>query len=200
MTKIAKEMIIVMYKDRFGRQHGFACPNGPRGPKGNYELNSDYKDFNNFGPNTYIYVLGYGYMTSEEYFKTYNKNILKRKNSEESLINLDPKDLEDNLTMGLIEWSEKQVLKDRLESEQAQLEARIKKLESFLTDRKKQMLKDKLEAEQEQLDAKIKKLEAFLTNKDKLKDIKFKQIQLLHKQLSGMKTYLEALTERIKNL
>ena len=200
MTKIAKEMIRVMYKDRFGRQHGFACPKGPRGPKGNYELNSDYKDFNNFGPNTYIYVLGYGYMTSEEYFKTYNKNILKRKNSEESLINLDPKDLEDNLTMGLIEWSEKQVLKDRLESEQAQLEARIKKLESFLTDRKKQMLKDKLEAEQEQLDAKIKKLEAFLTNKDKLKDIKFKQIQLLHKQLSGMKTYLEALTERIKNL
>ena len=200
MTKIAKEMIRVMYKDRFGRQHGFACPKGPRGPKGNYELNSDYKDFNNFGPNTYIYVLGYGYMTSEEYFKTYNKNILKRKNSEESLINLDPKDLEDNLTMGLIEWSEKQVLKDRLESEQAQLEARIKKLESFLTDRKKQMLKDKLEAEQEQLDAKIKKLEAFLTNKDKLKDIKFKQIQLLHKQLAGMKTYLEALTERIKNL
>ena len=200
MTKIAKEMIRVMYKDRFGRQHGFACPKGPRGPKGNYELNSDYKDFNNFGPNTYIYVLGYGYMTSEEYFKTYNKNILKRKNSEESLINLDPKDLEDNLTMGLIEWSEKQVLKDRLESEQAQLEARIKKLESFLTDRKKQMLKDKLEVEQEQLDAKVKKLEAFLTNKDKLKDIKFKQIQLLHKQLSGMKTYLEALTERIKNL
>lgn len=62
------------------------------------------------------------------------------------------------------------------------------------------MLKDKLEAEQEQLDAKVKKLEAFLANKDKLKDIKFKQIQLLHKQLSGMKTYLEALTERIKNL
>ena len=62
------------------------------------------------------------------------------------------------------------------------------------------MLKDKLEAEQEQLDARVKKLEAFLTNKDKLKDIKFKQIQLLHKQLSGMKTYLEALTERIKNL
>ena len=62
------------------------------------------------------------------------------------------------------------------------------------------MLKDKLKAEQEQLDAKVKKLEAFLTNKDKLKDIKFKQIQLLHKQLSGMKTYLEALTERIKNL
>ena len=159
-----------MYKDKLGKQHGFACPKGPRGPKGNYELNSDYKDFNNFGPNTYIYVPGYGYRTSEEYFKTYNKNILKRKNSEESLINLDPKDLEDNLTMGLIEWSEKQVLKDRLESEQAQLEARIKKLESFLA------------------------------NKDKLKDIKFKQIQLLHKQLSGMKTYLEALTERIKNL
>lgn len=62
------------------------------------------------------------------------------------------------------------------------------------------MLKDKLEAEQEQLDAKVKKLEVFLTNKDKLKDLKFKQIQLLHKQLSGMKTYLEALTERIKNL
>lgn len=62
------------------------------------------------------------------------------------------------------------------------------------------MLKDKLEAEQEQLDTKVKKLEAFLTNKDKLKDLKFKQIQLLHKQLSGMKTYLEALTERIKNL
>lgn len=62
------------------------------------------------------------------------------------------------------------------------------------------MLKDKLEAEQEQLDAKVKKLEAFLANKDKLKGIKFKQIQLLHKQLSGMKTYLEALTERIKNL
>lgn len=62
------------------------------------------------------------------------------------------------------------------------------------------MLKDKLEAEQEQLDAKVKKLEAFLTNKDKLKDLKFKQIQLLHKQLLGMKTYLEALTERIKNL
>ena len=62
------------------------------------------------------------------------------------------------------------------------------------------MLKDKLEAEQEQLDAKVKKLEAFLTNKDKLKDLKFKQIQLLHKQLSGMKIYLETLTERIKNL
>lgn len=62
------------------------------------------------------------------------------------------------------------------------------------------MLKDILEAEQEQLDARVKKLEAFLTNKDKLKDLKFKQIQLLHKQLSGMKTYLEALTERIKNL
>ena len=200
MTKIAKEMIRVMYKDRFGRQHGFACPKGPRGPKGNYELNSDYKDFNNFGPNTYIYVPGYGYMTSKEYFKTYNKNILKRKNSEESLINLDPKDLEDNLTMGLIEWSEKQVLKNRLELEQEQLEAKIKKLEEFLTDREKQMLKDKLEVEQEQLDAKIKKLEAFLTNREKLKDLKFKQIQLLHKQLAGMKTYLEALTERIKNL
>ena len=66
--------------------------------------------------------------------------------------------------------------------------------------REKRVLKDKLEAEQEQLDAKVKKLEAFLANKDKLKDIKFKQIQLLHKQLSGMKTYLEALTERIKNL
>lgn len=39
-----------------------------------------------------------------------------------------------------------------------------------------------------------------LTNKEKLKDLKFKQIQLLHKQLAGMKTYLEALTERIKNL
>lgn len=62
------------------------------------------------------------------------------------------------------------------------------------------MLKDILEAEQEQLDARVKKLEVFLTNKDKLKDLKFKQIQLLHKQLSGMKTYLEALTERIKNL
>lgn len=123
-----------------------------------------------FGINTYIYVPGHGSMTSEEYFRTYNKNILKQKSSEEDLINLDPKDLEDNPTIGLIEWSEKQVLKDRLESEQAQLEARIKKLESFLT------------------------------NKDKLKDIKFRQIQLLHKQLSGMKTYLEALTERIKNL
>lgn len=121
MMKIAKEMIRVMYKDRLGRQHGFACPKGPTGPKGN-------------------------------------------------LINLDPKDLEDNPTMGLIEWSEKQVLKDRLESEQ------------------------------KQLDVKVKKLEAFLTNREKLKDLKFKQIQLLHKQLAGMKTYLEALTERIKNL
>jgi Tfp pilus assembly protein PilN len=62
------------------------------------------------------------------------------------------------------------------------------------------MYKDELEIEQEQLDAKVKKLEAFLTDKDKLKDLKLKQIQLLHKQLSGMKTYLEALTERIKNL
>lgn len=200
MTKIAKEMIRVMYKDKFGRQYGFACPKGPTGPKGNYESNSDYKDFNNFGPNTYIYVPGYGSMTSEEYFKTYNKNILKRKNSEESLINLDPKDLEDNLTMGLIEWSEKQVLKDRLESEQAQLEAKIKKLGASLTDREKQTLKDRLESEQEQLDAKVKKLEVFLTDKEKIKDLKFKQIQLLHKQLAGMKTYLEALTERIKNL
>lgn len=138
-----------MYKDKFGRQYGFACPKGLTGPKGNYESNSDYM---------------------EEYFETYNKNILKRKSSEESLINLDPKDLEDNLTMGLIEWSEKQVLKDRLESEQ------------------------------EQLYDKVKKLEAFLTNREKLKDLKFKQIQLLHKQLAGMKTYLEALTERIKNL
>lgn len=156
--------------DGLDRQHGFAYPKGPTGSKGNYESNSDYKYFNNFGPNTYIYVPGYGSMTSEEYFKTYNKNILKRKSSEESLINLDPKDLEDNPTMGLIEWSEKQVLKDRLESEQ------------------------------EQLDAKVKKLEAFLTDREKLKDLKFKQIQLLHKQLAGMKTYLEALTERIKNL
>lgn len=62
------------------------------------------------------------------------------------------------------------------------------------------MLKDRLESEQAQLEAKIKKLEAFLTDKEKLKDLKFKQIQLLHKQLAGMKTYLEALTERIKNL
>lgn len=159
-----------MYKDGSGRQYGFTCPKGPTGFKGNYESNSYYKDFNNFGPHTYIYVPGHGSMTPEEYFRAYNKNILKRKSSEENLINLDPNDLEDNPTMGLIEWREKQVLKD------------------------------KLEAEQEQLDAKVKKLEAFLTNKDKLKDLKFKQIQLLHKQLSGMKTYLEALTERIKNL
>lgn len=159
-----------MYKDELGRQHGFACPKGPTGPRGNCESNSDYKDFNNFGPHTYIYVPGHGSMTPEEYFRTYNKNILKRKSSEENLINLDFRDLEDNPTMGLIEWREKQVLKD------------------------------KLEAEQEQLDAKVKKLEAFLTNKEKLKDLKFKQIQLLHKQLAGMKTYLEALTERIKNL
>lgn len=193
-------MIRVMYKDKFGRQHGFACPKGPTGPKGNYESNSDYKYFNNFGPNTYIYVPRYGSMTPEEYFRTYNKNILKRKSSEESLINLDPKDLEDNPTMGLIEWSEKQVLKDRLESEQAQLEAKIKKLGASLTDREKQTLKDRLESEQKQLDVKVKKLEAFLTNREKLKDLKFKQIQLLHKQLAGMKTYLEALTERIKNL
>lgn len=62
------------------------------------------------------------------------------------------------------------------------------------------MLKDRLESEQAQLEAKIKKLEAFLTDKEKLEDLKFKQIQLLHKQLAGMKTYLEALTERIKNL
>lgn len=170
MTKIAKEVMGIMYKDKLGRQHGFACPKGPTGTKGNCESNSDYKDFNNFGPHTYIYVPRYGSMTPEEYFRTYNKNILKQKSSEENLINLDPKDLEDNPTMGLIEWSEKQVLKNRLESEQAQLEAKIKKLEAFLTDR------------------------------EKLKDLKFKQIQLLHKQLAGMKTYLEALTERIKNL
>lgn len=62
------------------------------------------------------------------------------------------------------------------------------------------MYKDELEIEQEQLDAKVKKLEAFLADKDRLKDLKFRQIQLLHKQLSGMKTYLEALTERINNL
>lgn len=159
-----------MYMDGLDRQHGFACPKGPTGPKGNYESNSYYKDFNNFGSHTYIYVPGRGSMTPEEYFRTYNKNILKRKSSEENLINLNPKDSEDNPTMGLIEW------------------------------REKQMLKDKLEAEQEQLDAKVKKLEAFLTDKEKLKDLKFKQIQLLHKQLAGMKTYLEALTERIKNL
>ncbi len=159
-----------MYKDGLGRQHGFACPKGPTGPKGNYGSNSDYKYFNNFDPHTYIYVPRHGSMTSEEYFRTYNKNILKRKSSEENLINLDSRDLEDNPTMGLIEW------------------------------REKQMLKDKLEAEQEQLDTKVKKLEAFLTDKEKLKDLKFKQIQLLHKQLAGMKTYLEALTERIKNL
>lgn len=169
-----------MYKDGLGRQYGFACPKGSIGPKGNYEPNLDYKDFNNFGPNTYIYVSGYGSMTPEEYFKICNKNILKQKSSEENLISLEPKDFdsfnfkvvnsEDNPTVGLIEW------------------------------REKQMLKDKLEAEQEQLDAKVKKLEAFLTDKEKLKDLKFKQIQLLHKQLAGMKTYLEALTERIKNL
>lgn len=187
-----------MYKDRLGRQHGFACPKGPTGHKGNYESNSDYKDFNNFDPHTYVYVSGRGSMTPEEYFETYNKNILKQKSSEESLINLDPKDLEDNLTMGLIEWSEKQMLKDQLESEQAQLEAKIKKLRASL--RGKQTLKDRLESEQEQLYDKVKKLEAFLTDKEKLKDLKFKQIQLLHKQLAGMKTYLEALTERIKNL
>ena len=172
-----------MYKDKLGRQHGFACSKGPTGPKGNCESNSDYKDFNSFGPHSYIYVPSYGSMTPEEYFKFRTEGVVKQKCSDENLIHLNPKDfysfsfkilnsecLEDNPTMGLIEWREKQVLKD------------------------------KLEAEQEQLDAKVKKLEAFLTNKEKLKDLKFKQIQLLHKQLSGMKTYLEALTERIKNL
>lgn len=161
-----------MYKDKLGKQHGFACPKGPTGPKGN----------DGFGPSTHIFVPGYGSMTPEEYFKFRTEGVVKRKCSDGYIIHL-PKDfdsynfkvfnseqLEDNPTMGLIEWREKRVLKD------------------------------KLEAEQEQLDAKVKKLEAFLANKDKLKDIKFKQIQLLHKQLSGMKTYLEALTERIKNL
>lgn len=172
-----------MYKDGLGRQRGFACPKGPTGPKGNCESNSDYKDFNNFGPHIYIYVSGYGSMTLEEYFEIYNKNILKQKCSEQNFIHLEPRDFDsfsfkvfssehktDNPTMGLIEWREKQVLKD------------------------------KLEAEQEQLDARVKRLEAFLTDKEKLKDLKFKRIQLLHKQLAGMKTYLEALTERIKNL
>lgn len=162
-----------MYKDELGRQHGFACPKGPTGHKGN----------DGFGPSTHIFVPGYGSMTPEEYFKFRTEGVVNRKCSDGYIIHLDPKNfdncsskvfnseqLEDNPTMGLIEW------------------------------REKQMLKDRLEAEQEQLDAKVKKLEAFLTNKDKLKDLKFKQIQLLHKQLSGMKTYLEALTERIKNL
>ena len=161
-----------MYKDKLGKQHGFACPKGPTGPKGN----------DGFGPSTHIFVPGYGSMTPEEYFKFRTEGVVKRKCSDGYIIHF-PKDfdsynfkvfnseqLEDNLATGLIEW------------------------------RETQMLKDKLEAEQEQLDAKVKKLEAFLTNKDKLKDVKFKQIQLLHKQLSGMKTYLEALTERIKNL
>ena len=161
-----------MYKDKLGKQHGFACPKGPTGPKGN----------DGFGPSTHIFVPGYGSMTPEEYFKFRTEGVVKRKCSDGYIIHF-PKDfdsynfkvfnseqLEDNLATGLIEW------------------------------RETQMLKDKLEAEQEQLDAKVKKLEAFLANKDKLKDIKFKQIQLLHKQLAGMKTYLEALTERIKNL
>lgn len=172
-----------MYKDGLGRRYGFACLKGSTGLKGNYESNSDYKDFNSFGPRSYIYVPSYGSMTPEEYFKFRTEGVVKQKCSDENLIRLDLKDsdsfnfkilnseyLEDNPTIGLIEW------------------------------REKQMLKDKLEAEQEQLDAKVKKLEAFLTDKDKLKDLKFKQIQLLHKQLSGMKTYLEALAERIKNL
>ena len=167
-----KGLIRVMYKDKLGKQHGFACPKGPTGSKGN----------DGFGPSTHIFVPGYGSMTPEEYFKFRTEGVVKRKCSDGYIIHF-PKDfdsynfkvfnseqLEDNLATGLIEW------------------------------RETQMLKDKLEAEQEQLDAKVKKLEAFLTNKDKLKDIKFKQIQLLHKQLSGMKTYLEALTERIKNL
>ena len=162
-----------MYKDELSRQHGFACPKGPTGPKGN----------DGFGPSTHIFVPGYGSMTPEEYFKFRTEGVVKQKCSDENLIHLDPKDfdsfnfkifsseyLEPNLTTKLVEWGETWMLKDRLE------------------------------AEQEQLDAKVKKLEAFLTNKDKLKDLKFKQIQLLHKQLSGMKTYLEALTERIKNL
>lgn len=162
-----------MYKDELGRQHGFACPKGSTGPKGN----------DGFGPSTHIFVPGYGSMTPEEYFKFRTEGVVKRKCSDGYIIHLGPKDsdsfnfkifssehLEDNLTTELIEW------------------------------RETQMLRDKLEAEQEQLDAKVKKLEAFLTNKDKLKDLKFKQIQLLHKQLLGMKTYLEALTERIKNL
>lgn len=161
-----------MYRDKLGRQHGFACPKGPTGPKGN----------DGFSLNTRTFVPSYGYMTSEEYFKFRTECVVKRKCSDGYIIHF-PKDydsydfkvfnsgqLEDNLATELIEWGETQ------------------------------MLKDKLEVEQEQLDAKVKKLEAFLANKDKLKDIKFKQIQLLHKQLSGMKTYLEALTERIKNL
>ena len=161
-----------MYKDKLGNQYGFACPKGPTGPKGN----------DGFGPSTHIFVPSYGSMTPEEYFKFRTEGVVKRKCSDGYIINF-PKDfdsynfkvfnseqLEDNLVTELIEWGEIQ------------------------------MLKDKLEVEQEQLDIKVKKLEAFLANKDKLKDIKFKQIQLLHKQLSGMKTYLEALTERIKNL
>ena len=161
-----------MYKDKSGRQHGFACPKGPTGPKGN----------DGFGSNTHIFVSSYGSMTPEEYFKFRTEGVVKRKCSDGYIIHFpkdldsfnfkvfNPERLESNLTTKLVEW------------------------------RETQMLKDKLEAEQEQLDAKVKKLEAFLTNKDKLKDLKFKQIQLLHKQLSGMKTYLEALTERIKNL
>lgn len=157
-----------MYKDKLGRQHGFACPKGPTGPKGNLSK--------------HIFVPGYGSMTPEEYFRFRTEGVVKRKCSDGYIINFpkypdnfnfkvfNSEQLEDNLATGLIEW------------------------------RETQMLKDKLEAEQEQLDIKVKKLEAFLANKDKLKDIKFKQIQLLHKQLSGMKTYLEALTERIKNL
>ena len=29
----------MMYKDKLGKQHGFACPKGPTGPKGNSEDN-----------------------------------------------------------------------------------------------------------------------------------------------------------------
>lgn len=190
-----------MYKDKLGRQHGFACPKGPTGPKGNLSK--------------HIFVPGYGSMTPEEYFKFRTEGVVKRKCSDGYIIHF-PKDfdsynfkvfnseqLEDNLVTELIEWGETQMLKDKSEAEQEQLDAKIKKLEALLTNKDKLKdlkLKDKLEVEQEQLDIKVKKLEAFLANKDKLKDIKFKQIQLLHKQLSGMKTYLEALTERIKNL
>ena len=133
-----------MYKDKLGRQYGFACPKGSTGPKGN----------DGFGPSTHIFVPSYGSMTPEEYFKFRTEGVVKRKCSDGYIIHF-PKDFDSY---------------------------NFKVFNS------------------EQLDTKVKKLEAFLTNKDKLKDLKFKQIQLLHKQLSGMKTYLEALTERIKNL
>ena len=73
-----------MYKDELGRQHGFACPKGPTGPKGNA----------GFGPSTHIFVPGYGSMTPEEYFKFRAEGVVNRKCSDGNIIHLDPKNFD----------------------------------------------------------------------------------------------------------